>query len=107
MMGIVSNHVIVEAGTTPSGTYGTDYIKYGDVDMNGIVDVTDALLVLQSSVDKITLTVKEQSVADVELNMDATAADALLILEFSVEKIAGFTDEYFIDKVVRTIIFIL
>ena len=99
MLGIVSTHVIVEAGTTPSGTYGTDYIKYGDVDMNGIVDVTDALLVLQSSVDKITLTVKEQCVADVELNMDATAADALKILQFSVEKISGFTDEYFIDKV--------
>ncbi|MBR2151961.1 MAG: hypothetical protein IJ944_01575, partial [Clostridia bacterium] len=44
---------VVKADTTPSGTYGTDYIKYGDVDLNGTVDVTDALLVLQSTVDKI------------------------------------------------------
>ncbi|MBR4282500.1 MAG: hypothetical protein IKT35_02170, partial [Clostridia bacterium] len=99
MFGLIYTPPIVKADTTPSGTYGTDYVKYGDVDINGTVDVTDALFVLQSSVDKIKFTAKEQSIADVELNLDVTAGDALIILQFSVDKITGFTDEYYIDKV--------
>ena len=89
----------VEAATTPSGTYGTDYVNYGDVDINKTVDSSDALYILQHTVGKITLAAKKASIADVTLDTEVTTSDALTVLQFSVDKITGFTDEYYIDKV--------
>ncbi len=99
MLGVVYTPIIVEADTTPSGTYGTDYISYGDVDINNAINATDALLVLQKSVGKITLDAKKTNLADVSLDTAVTVTDALTVLQYSVDKIAGFTDQYYIDKV--------
>ncbi|MBR4283001.1 MAG: hypothetical protein IKT35_04730, partial [Clostridia bacterium] len=89
----------VKAATTPSGTYGTDYVSYGDVDINKTVDSTDALKLLQHTVGKITLAAKNKSIGDVSLDTTVTVSDALLVLQYSVDKITGFTDQYYIDKV--------
>ena len=98
MLGIVSTHV-VKAGTTPSGTYGTDYISYGDVDLNNKVNSADALSILQNTVGKVSYDAKKKNVGDVTLDTAVTVSDALTVLQYSVDKITRFTDQYYIDKV--------
>ena len=67
-----------------------DPVVYGDCDGNGLTDATDALLVLQSSVDKIVLTEEQKSLCDVDGNGIVDATDALYILQYSVGKREDF-----------------
>ena len=60
----------------------------GDVNADGEISVTDALLVLQSSVGKIGLEKEQKSLADANLDGFVTVTDALLILQASVNKVS-------------------
>ncbi len=62
----------------------------GDVDGSGDITVNDALLTLQHSVGKITLTGNDLLAADVDGNGKVDVNDALYILQYSVEKISSF-----------------
>lgn len=59
-------------------------VLLGDVDFNGKVNSTDALIVLQSSVKLVTLTEKQISVADMNSDNKVNSVDALKILKKSV-----------------------
>ena len=59
----------------------------GDVDGDGKVTVTDALLILQNSVNKIEFTNEQISAADLDKDGNVTVTDALLALQISVGKI--------------------
>ena len=61
---------------------------YGDVDGDGKITVTDALMVLQHSVGKITLDETVLKNADVDGEEGITVTDALAILQASVDKIS-------------------
>ncbi len=65
-------------------------IRLGDVDANGIVNATDALLVLKATVNIITLSDEATVAADVDGNKILSAVDALNILKFTVNKIQKF-----------------
>ena len=60
----------------------------GDLDRDGVVNASDALLVLQHSVDLIALTQEGQQRADMDNNNIIDAADALTILQISVGLLA-------------------
>jgi len=62
----------------------------GDVDGNGKVNSTDARLVLQYSVKKITVDKLQITMADVDGNGKVDSTDARLILQYSVKKITKF-----------------
>lgn len=66
---------------------------YGDVDGNGTVDASDALMVLQSSVQLRTLTADQAILADVNTDGKIDASDALNILQKSVGLIHRFDAE--------------
>ena len=67
--------------------------KLGDVDGDGEITVTDALLTLQGSVGKITLSPEAQGRADVDGDGKITVTDSLLILQRAVVKIDKFPVE--------------
>ena len=62
----------------------------GDVDGDNDVTVTDALMVLQHSVSKITLSDAAVKNADVDGDESITVTDALLILQYAVKQIDSF-----------------
>ena len=64
--------------------------RLGDVDANGEITATDALLALQAAVDKITFEGFDFFAANVDGNEKITSTDALLILQRSVGKITSF-----------------
>ena len=64
-------------------------ILAGDVDNDGRITATDALLALQFSVGKVTLSETASIAARVQKNDSCTATDALLILQVSVGKISA------------------
>ena len=64
--------------------------RLGDVDANGEITATDALLALQAAVGKIELEGFDFFAANVDGNEGITATDALLILQRSVGKITSF-----------------
>ena len=57
------------------------------LDGDKVVDAADALLTLQFSISKVTLTEAQKVAADVDLNKVVDAADSLLILQKSIGKI--------------------
>ena len=61
--------------------------KYGDVDGDGEVTVTDALMVLQHSVGKIVLADNFAKAADVDGTEGVSVTDALAVLQYAVGKI--------------------
>lgn len=67
-----------------------DVLLLGDVNGDGKVTAEDALLALQQSTQKATLTPRQMLAADVDKKNGVTAADALLILQFSTRKITAF-----------------
>lgn len=77
----------LERARTLYDFYTSDMV-YGDVDGKPGVDASDALKVLQHSVDLTELTGKEADLADVNLDGKINASDALCILQFSVELIS-------------------
>ena len=88
--------VITEAFSFTAGEEGPEPpagVKYGDVNGDGFIKADDALLALQASVGKVTLTQKQTLAADVDNNPNVTANDALLILQYSVGKLTVFPVE--------------
>ena len=65
----------------------------GDVNNSGDITAEDALLALQASTQKVTLTVAENTAADVDSTAGVTANDALLILQCATKKIGAFEEE--------------
>ena len=61
-----------------------DEYQDGDVNRDGNIDASDALLALQHSVGLITLDAESRSLADMDGNGEIDAADALIILQISV-----------------------
>jgi hypothetical protein len=68
-------------------------IPYGDVSNDNVINATDALYVLQSAVNKKTLTPEQILAADVSGDGKLDAVDSLLILQFAVGKIQSFPVE--------------
>ena len=62
----------------------------GDVDGNGEIDATDALMALQAATSKIILDDRQTKAADVDGKDGITATDALLILQKATKKINEF-----------------
>ena len=60
------------------------YILLGDLDSNGEINASDALLTLQSSVNLITLSEFQWAAADCNADQSVNASDALLMLQYSV-----------------------
>ena len=75
---------------TKTATFTVKVVQPGDVDDSGDVSANDALMALQASTGKITLTAAEALAADVDGIDQVTAADALLILQYSTQKIVQF-----------------
>ena len=71
----------------------SDTLFYGDVNTDGSVNATDALITLQHSVGKTTLEGTAALNADVNADNAVNATDALLILQYSVNKITVFPAE--------------
>ena len=65
-------------------------VTLGDVNGNGEVTAEDALMALQASTNKISLTADQTTAANVDKQDEVTANDALLILQFATKKIAQF-----------------
>ena len=65
-------------------------VTLGDINDNGSIDATDALLALQHSVQLTTLEGDRFTAADVNRNGTVDASDALLILQHSVDLIDEF-----------------
>ena len=70
-----------------------DEIHYGDIDEDGSVTVTDALLTLQAAVGKVDFSDEQILWADVDGKDGVTVTDALLVLQRSVRKIEKFPVE--------------
>lgn len=66
---------------------------YGDVNSDGVIDVSDAELILQAIVGLITLTAEQQLAADVNGENGVTAFDASLILQYIDGNISEFPIE--------------
>ena len=66
-----------------------DLIKgsIGDINNDGEINASDALLALQSLVELIDLNETQTAIADVDDDGDVDAADALMILQCSVDLI--------------------
>ena len=67
--------------------------KFGDFNLSGTVDSTDALLALQTAVGKNEVPEEWFEYADVNVDSAITATDALEILQYSVGKIQIFSAE--------------
>lgn len=78
-------------GTLPVSA-GTPY-ALGDVNGDGVIAADDALLVLQYSVDKTSLTREQLTAADTTGNQAPNAGDALCILQKAVNHILHFPAE--------------
>ncbi len=82
--------VPVVAAEEATGTYGTDWLYYGDIDTDQVINAKDALVALKYAVGKQNLTPEQAIVADVTKDEVINAKDALDILKLSVGKIASF-----------------
>ena len=68
-------------------------VKYGDVNEDGVVDSSDAILVLRYDAKSVTFTEKQLKAADVDGNGVANANDAILILRYDAKAISIFPVE--------------
>ena len=66
-----------------------DEYMTGDINKDLNVTAADALLALQSSVEKVTLTDEEKALADMNNDSKVTSDDALLILQKVVGKLGN------------------
>lgn len=81
--GLFAHTVAVKVSAAAASTLG-------DIDADGHVTASDALLALQAATDKIEFTAVQRAAADVDATPGVTANDALLILQFATQKIAQF-----------------
>lgn len=82
-----------EDGVTKTAAFDVTVVRPGDVDNNGDITAADALMALQASTSKITLTAAQTLAANVDKIDLVAAADALLILQYSTQKISQFPIE--------------
>ena len=75
----------LEYGTEPEYTLG-------DIDGDGNIDITDALIALRVSAQITTLDTKETKAADVNTDGFVDIKDALLLLRYSAKIITSFND---------------
>lgn len=75
----------LEYGTEPEYTLG-------DIDGDGNIDITDALIALRVSAQITTLDTKETKAADVNTDGSVDIKDALLLLRYSAKIITSFND---------------
>ncbi len=68
-------------------------VTYGDVNNDGNIDSSDARIVLQAAVNKVTLTEEQILAADVDGNETIDSSDARAILQKAVNKIDQFDVE--------------
>lgn len=68
-------------------------VKYGDVDKNGEINSSDALIVLTNTVGARELTAEETKLSDVDANGVINSSDALDILLYSVGSLTKFKAE--------------
>lgn len=80
----------ISMGYAPAGEYDVQPYTLGDVNEDGKINSVDALLNLQASVGKITLSASAKLAADVNLDGTVNSVDALRILQYSVGKITSF-----------------
>ncbi len=78
------------AATDGVGTYGTDWIRYGDIDADQSINAKDALSVLKYAVAKMVFTDVQMKTADVNFDGSINARDALDILKYAVAIITEF-----------------
>lgn len=83
---------------SPFRTIDAQNPMMGDVSLNGRVQAYDAALVLQKSVNAISLNAIQTRVADVSGTSGITAFDGSLILQYVVSKIQGFPAEELFKK---------
>lgn len=88
----VPNFTIYGYSNTAAKTYaeenGFNFVELisGDADLNAIVEITDARLVLQYTVGLVTLNCAQQITADLNQNGNVTIVDARMILKSIVNK---------------------
>ena len=92
----VSKGTAVITATTEEGEYKAactvtvDMSVLGDIDENGSIDSSDALMVLKFMVKLQTPTEAQKEAADVDHNGNLDSADSLLILKYMVKLIESF-----------------
>lgn len=69
-------------------SFSTTEVAYGDLNDDGSVTSSDALVILQYAVGKATLTEAQILCGDVNGDGSVTSADALVILQYTVQKIS-------------------
>ena len=65
----------------------------GDVDGSGKVNARDAVMILQSTANKVTLTDEQKLAADVDASGTVTARDAVMILKYMAGTITSFGND--------------
>ena len=86
---LVSNKADLAAARTKFDEYNSmPDVTFGDINSDGKIDASDALLALQHSVKLITLSETEALAADVTADNQINASDALMILQCSVQLIS-------------------
>ncbi|MBR4867524.1 MAG: dockerin type I repeat-containing protein, partial [Clostridia bacterium] len=88
---LVSSVTLATAETSDPTQSSTLFPSYGDLDLDGQANATDALIVLKFVVGKTAFTKIEEYYADVDGNEFVAASDALDILKKTVGKIDRFT----------------
>lgn len=84
---------ILMTGPASAAAVSSAGVVWGDIDGKEGITASDALMVLQHSVQLITLTGTTKIAADVSADGNIDAADALLILQYSVQLITKFPAE--------------
>jgi len=64
---------------------------YGDLNGDGIVHASDALMALKAAAGKLTLTAEQQVLANVDGSSGVSATDATTILQYAIGKISTFS----------------
>lgn len=91
LIAIISSVAIVLAVLVPSVLAAQ--LDYGDVNADGKINSSDALIILQSNVGLKTLNKDQKTAADVNGDGKINSADALFVLNYAVGKIDIFPVE--------------
>ncbi|MBR4868634.1 MAG: hypothetical protein IKU10_05710 [Clostridia bacterium] len=95
-VGVVPTSLVAESTVSQTGQYGTEYMRYGDLNADETLSAADALIALQATVGKVQLQDPYPTVGDLDMDSKVGATDALLILQFVVGKITAFAvGEYY------------
>ena len=78
--------VLSGKGYTCFGRIDVHVFLQGDVDFNGKITASDALLALQAAIGKINFTEQEKRAAKFDEEPEVGVTDALMILQYSVGK---------------------